>query len=180
MGKIGRNEPCPCGSGLKAKLCCLAEGAQKLTTPRAELARLQPAVADALEFVGREGFRDLYDEMIYLPEIDVSLHVRLPGLVTPEIDAAIEAFTDEEDRDSFDEALFAAAQVVDSVERRLELAQAVLALRDRGLIPPALAAVAIFDLNQDDSVLFVSSLAQAIAVKSGNEPTPAGLLVATR
>ncbi|MGH9208115.1 MAG: YecA family protein [Acidimicrobiales bacterium] len=180
MGKVGRNGPCPCGSGLKAKLCCLAAESARVTTPRATLARLQPEVAEALDGVDKETFRELYDEMIYLPELDVSLHVRLPGLLTPEIDAAINALSDEEDHECFDEALFEAAQALDSTEGRLELAEAVLALRDRGIIPPALAAVAIFDLNQEDSALFISSLAQAIAVQGGEEPTPSGLLVATR
>lgn len=31
-GKVGRNEPCPCGSGKKAKRCCLAAGATPPTT----------------------------------------------------------------------------------------------------------------------------------------------------
>jgi hypothetical protein len=36
-GKVGRNQPCPCGSGRKAKLCCTrvrAEGGKK--APRVE------------------------------------------------------------------------------------------------------------------------------------------------
>lgn len=33
MGKIGRNEPCPCGSGIKYKRCCLKQ------------AKVQPAVS---------------------------------------------------------------------------------------------------------------------------------------
>jgi len=27
--KVGRNEPCPCGSGLKYKKCCLAKSVQE-------------------------------------------------------------------------------------------------------------------------------------------------------
>ena len=30
MAKIGRNEPCPCGSGKKYKRCCLTNGVQAL------------------------------------------------------------------------------------------------------------------------------------------------------
>ena len=29
MAKIGRNEPCPCGSGKKCKKCCLLMARQK-------------------------------------------------------------------------------------------------------------------------------------------------------
>lgn len=179
MAKVGRNEPCPCGSGAKAKRCCLAEPQMVVATPKATLARLQPAVADALAGVGETGFRELYDEMIYLPELDVSLHLRLPGIVTPEVEAAIDAL-DDPDHENFDKALWGAARFLNTVERRLELAEAVLALRDRGLISPKLAAVAIFDLNSEDSALFLSSLAQAIVVAGGEETTPSGLLVASR
>jgi tetratricopeptide (TPR) repeat protein len=31
MAKIGRNDPCPCGSGKKYKRCCLAKGAEAQT-----------------------------------------------------------------------------------------------------------------------------------------------------
>ena len=34
-GKVGRNEPCPCGSGLKSKRCC----GSSLERARSELAR---------------------------------------------------------------------------------------------------------------------------------------------
>jgi len=34
MAKIGRNEPCPCGSGKKYKQCCLAKNATERTAAR--------------------------------------------------------------------------------------------------------------------------------------------------
>lgn len=44
MTKIGRNDPCPCGSGLKTKNCCLARGAEDaafvLATQEAPMAKL--------------------------------------------------------------------------------------------------------------------------------------------
>jgi hypothetical protein len=69
---------------------------------------------------------------------------------------------------------------LDTVERRLELADPVLALPDRGLVPAALAADAIIDPNQRESALLISSVAQAIAVASGDEERPSGLLVVAR
>ena len=177
--KVGRNEPCPCGSGLKAKRCCLAEPAMQTVTPRALLARMQKNVASALAGFDRAEFRELYDEMIYLPELDVSLQVRLPGVHTPATQVAMDALGDA-DHDRFDEALRLVLDELDTPERRLELAQAILASRDHGVVPPPLAAVAIFDLNQPDSGFLLSSLAQALAVASGDEETPSGLLVATR
>ena len=44
MAKIGRNDPCPCGSGLKAKNCCLARGLEDaayiLATQESPMAKL--------------------------------------------------------------------------------------------------------------------------------------------
>jgi hypothetical protein len=48
--KIGRNDPCPCGSGLKYKVCCLAKDA-KVESEAIEIARRR---AENL-FVGRTG-----------------------------------------------------------------------------------------------------------------------------
>jgi len=177
--KVGRNSPCPCGSQLKAKRCCLTEPHLRVTTPRATLARLQTSVAPDLTGSDLAGFRSLYAELIDLPELDLSVHVRLPVLRTPEITRAAAALATGDDA-AFDRALREVRGTVDTVERRLELAHAVLALRDQGRITRALAAVAIIDLNQPDSALFTSSLAQAIAVSGGEERTPSGLLVAAR
>jgi hypothetical protein len=177
--KTGRNNPCRCGSGIKAKRCCDAAPELRTTTARAVLARLQPEVIGALAGLERKRFRQLYDEMIYLPELDISLHLRLPGLLSLEIEEAMYACRVHDD-EGFDEALRHAARMLDTFERRLELAEAVLALRDRGLVHAALAAVAIVDLNQAESALLVSSLAQTVAVASGDEKTPSGLLIAAR
>ena len=177
--KISRNSPCACGSQIKAKRCCMAEPGLRISTPRALLARLQPGVAADLAGIDRARFRSLYDEMIYLPERDMSLHMRLPALHTPEIARAADAIHFG-DTDGFDAALLDARAAIDTTERRLELAHALIALRDSGEISPALVAVAIIDLNQPDSAFVTSSLAEAIAVTAGDEPTPAGLLVAAR
>jgi SEC-C motif len=178
MAKIGRNEACSCGSGLKAKRCCLAEGGALISTPRATLARLKMAVVGDLVGISRTRFRELYDEVIDLPDLDVSLHVRLPGILTPEIEEAMFAFSDKGE-DDFDRALQGVLVTLDTFERRLELAEAVLRLRDEGRVPPAIAGIAIFDLNNADSALLTSALAQAIAVKSGKEATPSGLILAS-
>ena len=177
MAKVRRNELCPCGSNLKAKRCCLATPERRTTTPRATLARLASAVLPALTGIGRERFGELYDEVIYLPELDISLHLRLPRVLTPEIEDALYRCS-VNDEEGFDKALLAVLPTVDTVENRLWLAEAVLALRDNGRVPPAVAAAAVIDLNQTDSGFLLSSLAQSIAVRSGDERTPSGLLIA--
>jgi hypothetical protein len=177
MAKVGRNELCPCGSNLKAKRCCLATPERRTTTPRATLARLASAVLPALTGISRERFGELYEEVIYLPELDISLHLRLPGVLTPEIESALYTCL-VHDEEGFDEALRTALPAVDTFENRLWLAEAVLALRDLGRVSPVLAAVAVIDLNQTESAFLLSSFAQSIAVRSGDERTPSGLLIA--
>jgi len=175
MAKVQRNSPCPCGSGIKAKRCCYA--------PQKELRALpvdlrQQAISD---LVGTERVEmyALFDELVYLPEIDISLQVRMPGILTPEIDLAVDALRTD-DGEEFDEALPAVVRMVDTVDRRLELARAVVRLRDDGRIPSRLAALAILELDREYSTLFRSSVAQSLAVLAGEERTPTGLLVAAR
>ena len=50
MAKIGRNEPCPCGSGKKYKACCLAkdEAAAIAAAPKAETKAMRRAARDAM------------------------------------------------------------------------------------------------------------------------------------
>ena len=98
-------------------------------------------------------------------------------MLTPEIEDALYRCS-VNDEEGFDKALLAVLPAVDTVENRLWLAEAVLALRDNGRVPPAVAAVAVIDLNQTDSGLLLSSLARSIAVRSGDERTPSGLLIA--
>lgn len=40
--KIGRNEPCPCGSGIKYKKCCLNPQARKPATPVPQKTKFVP------------------------------------------------------------------------------------------------------------------------------------------
>jgi hypothetical protein len=122
--------------------------------------------------------RSLFDQLLYLPEIDTSLQTRL-GILTPDMDRAIDALQDDDDEE-FDRALNKVVPEVDSSDRRIELAQAVITLRDQGRIPPKLAAVAVLELDGKESTLFLSSVAESLAVLAGERRTPSGLIVATR
>ena len=176
MAKIRRNGPCPCGSGSKAKRCCSAiDRTEDVHFLPAELCK---AVVPDLRGTDDVGLRSLFDELLYLPEVDTSLQVRL-GILTSEMDRAIAALQDD-DGDEFDHVLGQVVPTVDTVDRRVELAQAVIALRDQGRIPRRLAAVAVIELDGKESTLFLSSVAESLAVLAGDRTTPAGLLVATR
>ena len=123
--------------------------------------------------------RVLFDQLILLPEIDTSLQVRLPGIITPNIDHAINALQDDDD-EGFDEALAHVVPAVDTLERRIELARAVINLRDQGRIPPNLAAIAVLELDRPKSTFFLSSVAASIAVLAGEQKTPTVLVVSAR
>ena len=71
-----------------------------------------------LEGVSNAEIHALFDEMIYLPETDISLQVPLPRLVTPEIDRAISAL--DGGGEAFDRELNQVVPTVDTPERRIE------------------------------------------------------------
>ena len=176
MAKIKRNGPCPCGSGSKAKRCCLGTG-----EPRHD-GMLPKEVGDAaiadLNGTDEIELRAYFDQLLYLPEMDTSLQVRLPGIITPDMERAINALRDDDD-EGFDEVLDKVVNAIDSPERRLALAEAVLRLRDQGQITRKFAAMAVLELDRPESMVFRSSVAESLAILAGDQRTPAGLLVAT-
>ncbi len=178
MAKIRRNEPCPCGSGSKAKRCCYGNNAEEETVIHCLPFELCEAVLPDLRSIDDDRLQSLFDRLPYLPEMDTSLQLRL-AILTPAMDAAIGAIQDDE-VDVLDEVFNQVVAEVDSPSRRIELAQAVTALRDQGLIPADLATMAIIDLDGKESTFFLSSVAESLAVLAGKRSTPAGLLVATR
>ncbi len=177
MAKIKRNAPCPCGSGFKAKRCC--ETPHAYVDVRVLPLELCQGVVNDLPGTAHDEMRALFDQLIYLPELDTSLQVRLPGIITPDMERAIDALRDD-DHAGFDEALGRVVPAVDTLERRIELAQAVIELRDQGRVPPKLAAIAVLELDRPESTFFLSSVAESLAVLAGDRRTPAGLLLSAR
>jgi hypothetical protein len=178
MAKVGRNDPCPCGSGRKAKRCCgVGGGPGPESLARAFLAAEARAAAPALLDVTDAELDRLADQLLELPALDLSLVARLPALLGPELARLLDAVADD-DPDAVDDALPAARARLDCLERRAELARAVLALRDAGRIPPRLAALALLDLEGGGRALLSASLLRAAAIATGQARTPGGLLVA--
>ena len=177
MAKIRRNEPCPCGSGSKAKRCC--EAPHAYVDVRVMPLDLCQNVVNDLPGSTQAEMRALFDQLVYLPAVDASLQVSLPSIITADMDRAINALRDDHGT-AFDDALGRVVPAVDTLERRIKLAQAVIALRDRGRIPAKLAAVAILELDREESVFFLSAVAESLAALARSETTPTGLLTATR
>ncbi len=176
MAKIRRNEPCPCGSGSKAKRCCY--GNFETIEGHCLPPELCEGVVPDLRGIDEVELRYLFDELLYLPELDTSLQLRL-GILTPTMDSAIRSIQDD-DVDVLDAVFDKVMAEVDSPSRRLELAQAVITLRDEGRIPADLAATAVLELDRKESTFFLSSVAESLAVLAGDRNTPTGLLLATQ
>lgn len=176
MAKIKRNGPCPCGSGSKAKRCCY--GTHDPVHTGILLREFGDAAIADLSGSDEAELRAYFDELVYLPEMDTSLQVRLPGVITPDMDRAISALRDD-DEEAFDETLDRVLPVIDSPERRRTLAEAVLQLRDQGRITRKLASMAVLELDRPESMLFRSSVAESFAVLAGDRSTPGGLILAT-
>ena len=182
MSDIGRNDRCPCGSGKKAKRCC---GVRRGPSPHdlataflaseARVAAIQLAHLDVVEL------EDVFDEMLELPAMDVSLQAPLPRRYSPRIERLVEAIADESlELDEIDEALDAALPLVDTAEIRAQLAHAVLDLVDAGRVHEEVGALAVLELTEPGSDFMRSALEQAAAVAGGEACTPAGLLVVSR
>ena len=83
MAKIKRNEPCPCGSGSKAKRCCQAP--HEYVDVRVLPLDLCQSVVHDLPARPRPRSATSSIRWLYLPEIDASLQVGLARIVTPEM-----------------------------------------------------------------------------------------------
>ena len=177
MAKVRRNGPCPCGSAKKAKRCC--HGPITYVDVRIMPLDMIDVALSVLRSTSEIELRAHFDKLIYLPEIDLSLQVPLPGIITPDLDHAIDALQDD-DGDEFDRILDRVVPTVDTVQRRIDLACAAIALRDQQRIPAVLAAIAVLDLDREESILFTSSVAESISVLAGDQRTPSGLVVAAR
>ena len=176
MSKIRRNEPCPCGSGSKAKRCCQLPHAY--VDVRVLPLELCQGVVNDLPGTTPAELRVLFRQLVHLPAVDPSLHVRLPGVISADMECAVNALQDD-DGSIFDKFLGRVVPAIDTLERRIELAQAVIALREQGRIPAKLAALAVLDLDREESVFFISAVAESLDALAVSETNPAGLLTAT-
>lgn len=177
MERPGRNDPCPCGSGRKVKRCCgVRRGPSENELARAALAREALSAALLLRPLTDEELGRLWDDMLDLPSLDLSLQLPLPELVTPDLECLLEAVADD-DADAIDDALQPVSARLDTPVTRLEVARNVLRLRDVGRIEPLLAAVAIVELASRSAALVAASLLEAAAVAAGVARTPGGLLL---
>jgi hypothetical protein len=174
----GRNELCPCGSGRKVKRCCgqhRGPGEQDLA--RSYLAQKARAAARELRHLDHGELHDLFDELFELPELDLTLTISLPQLLTPDLQHLFDAIK-ADDVDAGDEVIPMILDQLDTPIERARLARAVLKLRDTGRLDSLLAAAAIIDLNSHSRLLLHASLIHAAFIHTGRLRTPSGLRLA--
>jgi SEC-C motif len=176
VARVGRNEPCPCGSGRKAKRCCGVQGGpSEESLARAFLAHASREAAGELRRLRDAELLDLFAELWELPAVDLSLQVELPELLSPVLDRLCDAVIDD---DPNPELLDAAVGAIDTPTERARLARAVIAQAQSKAIDERLADAALIDLASDSRQLLRAGLLEAVAVRVGAARTPAGILLA--
>ena len=174
----GRNQPCPCGSGRKTKRCCGQQrGPSEEQHARAHLAALARDAVHDLAHLSDEALEILWEGLFDLPTIDLSLHVKLPELITPELQRLRDAIADDDPDRGWDE-LRAVTDQIDTPQQRARLADAIIQLRDQHRINRRQAAYALLDLHTKSTRLIAASLLEAVAVSVGVSRTPGGLHIA--
>lgn len=176
MTKVGRNEPCPCGSGRKAKRCCAIEGGPSAESrARAFLAHASRTAAAELRDLPDAELLDLFEELWELPCVDLSLQIELPKLLSPLLDRLCDAVVDD---DPDPDLLDAATKSIDGPVERARLARAAISQAEVGVIGGGLAAAALLDLGSGSRHLMHAALLEALAVRAGVVATPAGIRLA--
>ena len=174
----GRNEPCPCGSGRKVKRCCgERRGPSEDRLARAHVAMLAREAASDLDGLSDRALHHLWEGLFDLPASDLSLLVTLPKLVGPDLQRLREAIEDDDPDWGWD-ALTSVASEIDTPQRRAELADALVRLRDQHRINHRQAAAAIIDLDSLSTRFIAASLLEAVAISAGVSHTPGGLQIA--
>ena len=173
---IGRNDPCPCGSGHKAKRCCeVRRGLSDDSLAQAFLASAARDAAPDLVSLSDAELHDLFDELWFLPVVDLALQASLPKLLSPDLQRLADTV---KSRDPDEALLVSVAEQFDTPVERARLARAVLAATEAGQIDRQLAAAALIELASDSHMILRASVLQAVAVRAGLARTPGGLRLA--
>ncbi len=183
MAKIGRNQPCPCGLGIKAKRCCgVSSGPSEDELATAFLHAQARHWAPLLAGASDDQLHDTLNEVLLLPRADICLQARLPRLLPPALERLGQAIAGG-DPEAVAAALPTALAAIDTPGLRAHLARSVLSMHELDLIDDDVAACAIIDLatpRPAHSALVGAALTEALAVRTGTNTTPSGLVVASR
>jgi formate dehydrogenase maturation protein FdhE len=146
IGKVGRNDPCPCGSGRKVKQCCgVQRGPSEEDVARAFLSELFEDARGVLQNVSESEFMAMGQAWCMRAATYPELRVRLPD-DSPAVERLKQALVAGDKRglrEPFEEVL----EEVDTPQERARLVHAVHALMDDGVVDVTEAAVAALELS---------------------------------
>lgn len=117
----------------------------------------------------------LFDDLWWLPGVDLSLQAQLPTVFSPQLDRLADAVRE---GDPDPELLEEAVEKIDTPLERARLARAVIAQADVGVVDRTLAAAALIDLGSGSRRFLRAGLLEAVAVRVGVARTPGGILLA--
>jgi hypothetical protein len=161
MRKVGRNDPCPCGSGRKVKRCCGVErGPDEDAAARAFLAEVSRDAAGVLH-VSESQFIAMMQEWSGLSAIYPSLRVRLPD-DSPAVERLAQEYV-EMDADGSREPFYEVLEQADTPAERARLVRAVHMLLGEGHVDVIAAAAAAYELSTGSRELFSHWLTEAVA-----------------
>jgi hypothetical protein len=163
MRNVGRNDPCPCGSGRKVKRCCgIERGPDEDSAARAFLAEVSRDAAGLLH-VSESQFIAITEEWSGLSAIYPSLRVRLPDH-SPAIERLAQAYV-EIDADGSREPFYEVFEQADTPAERARLVRAVHMLLGEGHVDVIAAAAAAYELSTGSRKLFSHWLTEAVGYR---------------
>ena len=164
MGKVGRNDPCPCGSGRKVKQCCgVQRGRSEEDAARAFLSELFEDARGVLQSVSESEFMAMGQAWCMRAATYPQLRVRLPD-DSPAVERLTRALVDGDTRGSrepFEEVL----KEVDTPVERVRLVHVVHGLMDDGVVDVTEAAVAALELSAGSRELLRPWLMEAMEAR---------------
>lgn len=164
MGNVGRNEPCPCGSGHKAKRCCGVErGPGEESVARAFLSQISRDAVVALDGVSEPEVDALLEDLRDLPAVHPSMRVELPRAISPTLERLTDTYAVGDVNGAWG-PLDAIMEEIDTPIERARLIRVVLSLREEGQLSEHSAAAAALELGTRGSrELLRECMTEAIA-----------------
>jgi hypothetical protein len=163
MRKVGRNDPCPCGSGRKVKRCCgLKRGPDEDSAARAFLAEVSRDAAGVLN-VSESQFIAMMEQWSGLAAVYPELRVQLPD-TSPAIERLAQAYI-EMDMHGSRQPIHDVREEVDTPAERARLVRAVHALLGEGHVDVIAAAAAAYELSTGSRELFSHWLTEAVGYR---------------
>lgn len=152
--KVGRNEPCPCGSGKKAKYCCAARAGVTDRDDARFLADLSKRELKELNQRCEDCQMEVWLDVLDLPDWEEACRLIVPA-PRPASVAALRDALDGGDPDAVADELPDALEAVDCPAARASIAREVLVLEGAGRVRPVVAEAAIADLAGGRPSLFL-------------------------